>query len=226
MTRIADLRQKLRKTNDLLAADLRARFSLANVTVVHLVSSPGAGKTSLLESTLRALQPRYRVAVLAGSVATDHDAQRLGRAAAHVHAITTDTVGHLDAGMIDAALSGWSLAPLDFLFIENVGNLVCPATYDVGETIRVVLLSVPEGEDEPLKYPAIFNSADLAVITKIDLADAVGFRRKEARANIRAVAPGLATCEVSVRSGEGLADWLRYVQAVGGGVLESTSAMS
>lgn len=226
MTRIADVRQNLFKKNDLLAADLRSRFSLANVTVVNLVSSPGAGKTSLLESTLRALQPRHTVAAIVGDLATDRDAQRLSHAAPQVQQITTGTVGHLDAGMIEAALAGWNLDALDFLFIENVGNLVCPASYDVGETIRAVLLSVTEGEDEPLKYPTIFNSADLAVVTKIDLAGAAGFRREEARANIHAVAPGLAICEVSSRSGQGMSDWLRYLHAVGGAPLDSGAAVS
>jgi hydrogenase nickel incorporation protein HypB len=216
MTRIAQIRQNILKKNDLLAAELRARFAAAGVTVVNLVASPGAGKTSLLESTLRHLQPRYSVAALVGDLATDRDAQRLSRASSQVQKITTCTVCHLDAEMIGTAINGWQLDALDFLFIENVGNLVCPASYDVGETLRAVLLSVTEGEDKPLKYPTIFNSADLAVITKMDLAAAAGFNRDDARANIHEVAPGLTICELSARTGQGMDAWLHQLQAFTG----------
>ena len=163
--RIVEVRQGVLKKNDLLARELRERFRAAGVYVVNLVSSPGAGKTSLLEATLRGLQPRHRVAALVGDLATDRDAQRLGRSGAPVRQITTGTVCHLDAEMLSAALADWDLEPIDFLFVENVGNLVCPASYDLGEDLRAVLLSVTEGEDKPLKYPTIFNGADLALIT-------------------------------------------------------------
>ena len=214
MSRIAEIRQNILKKNDLLAAELRSRFAASGVTVVNLVSSPGAGKTSMLESTLRQLQPRYSVAALVGDLSTDCDARRLSRAASKVQQITTGTVCHLDAEMIAAAISGWQLDTIDFLFIENVGNLVCPASYDVGETVRAVLLSVTEGEDKPLKYPTIFNSADLAILTKLDLAAVVGFQREEALANIREVAPQLRVCEVSAKSGEGMDAWMTYLQSV------------
>jgi hydrogenase nickel incorporation protein HypB len=214
MSRIAEIRQNILKKNDLLAADLRARFADADVTVVNLVSSPGAGKTSLLESTLRQLQPQYHVAALVGDLATDRDAQRLGRAASRVQQITTGTVCHLDAEMIGLAINGWQLRALDFLFIENVGNLVCPASYDIGETMRAVLLSVTEGEDKPLKYPTIFNSADVAIITKIDLACVVGFARADAHANIHEVAPGLAIHEVSTKTGAGMDAWLERLASM------------
>jgi hydrogenase nickel incorporation protein HypB len=212
MSRIAELRQNVLKKNDLLAAELRNRFARADLTVINLVSSPGSGKTSLLESTLRQLQPRHAVAALVGDLATDNDARRLSLAASQVKQITTGTVCHLDAAMIEAAINGWQLDGLDFLFIENVGNLVCPASYDIGETMRVVLLSVTEGEDKPLKYPTIFNSADLAVITKIDLAEAAGFDREQAHANVHEVAPALPICEVSSRSGAGMRHWLDQLQ--------------
>jgi len=192
----------------LLAAELRNRFSGVGVRVINLVSSPGAGKTSLLEYTLRELQPRFSVAALVGDLATDRDAQRLSRAATKVQQITTGTVCHLDAEMIGTAIADWQLELLDFLFIENVGNLVCPASYDVGETMRAVLLSVTEGEDKPLKYPTIFNSADFAVITKIDLAEAVGFNRDEARKNIHEVSPDLPIVETSARTGIGMDLWM------------------
>ena len=208
MSRIEQIRQNVLKKNDLLAAELRNRFSVAGVSVINLVSSPGAGKTSLLEYTLRELQPRFSVAALVGDLATDRDAQRLSRAATKVQQITTGTVCHLDAEMIGTAIADWQLELLDFLFIENVGNLVCPASYDVGETMRAVLLSVTEGEDKPLKYPTIFNSADFAVITKIDLAEAVGFNRDEARKNIHEVSPDLPIVETSARTGIGMDLWM------------------
>jgi len=198
----------------LLAAELRNRFSVAGVSVINLVSSPGAGKTSLLEYTLRELQPRFSVAALVGDLATDRDAQRLSRAATKVQQITTGTVCHLDAEMVGTALADWQLETLDFLFIENVGNLVCPASYDVGETMRAVLLSVTEGEDKPLKYPTIFNSADFAVITKIDLAEAVGFNRDEARNNIHEVSPDLPILETSARTGSGMDVWMGRLERV------------
>jgi len=206
--RIVEVRQGVLKKNDLLARELRARFRDAGVYVVNLVSSPGSGKTALLEATLRGLQPEHRVAALVGDLATDRDAQRLGRSGARVRQITTGTVCHLDAEMLNAALADWDLASLDFLFVENVGNLVCPASYDLGEDLRAVLLSVTEGEDKPLKYPTIFNGADLALITKIDLAAATGFAREEALHNLNEVRPGIEVQETSARTGEGMATWL------------------
>jgi hydrogenase nickel incorporation protein HypB len=207
-SRIVEVRRNLLRKNDIAAAALRERFARAGVTVVSLVSSPGAGKTALLELTLRDLGTRCRAGALVGDLATDRDAQRLARSGARVQQITTGTVCHLDAEMVGRALEGWPLDALDFLFIENVGNLVCPASYDLGEQARAVLLSVTEGEDKPLKYPTIFHTADLAVLTKIDLADAAAFRRDEARANIDAVRPGLEVIETSTRTGDGLAAWI------------------
>ena len=207
-SRIVEVRQNVLKKNDMLAHTLRARFEAARVCVVSLVSSPGSGKTTLLEHTLTALAPASRVAALVGDLATDRDAARLRRAAVPVRQITTGTVCHLDASMVEAALDGWDLHALDFLFIENVGNLVCPSAYDLGEQLRVVLLSVTEGEDKPLKYPTIFHGADLAVITKIDLIEAAGFNRIEALENIADVRPGLEVLEVSARSGSGMPVWL------------------
>ena len=212
-SRIVEVRQNVLKKNDLLARDLRTRFQAAGVCVVSLVSSPGSGKTTLLEHTLAALAPSARVAALVGDLATDRDAERLRRAGVPVRQITTGTVCHLDASMVDVALEGWPLDALDFLFIENVGNLVCPSSYDLGEQLRVVLLSVTEGEDKPLKYPTIFHGADLAVIAKIDLIDAAGFNRIEALANIADVRPGLEVLEVSARSGSGMPAWIARIQS-------------
>jgi hydrogenase nickel incorporation protein HypB len=212
-TRIVQVRQDVLKKNDLLARQLRARFEAAGVCVVSLVSSPGSGKTALLQCTLRALTPTARVAALVGDLATDRDADRLKTSGVPVRQITTGTVCHLDASMIDAALAEWDLPGLDFLFIENVGNLVCPASYDLGECLRVVLLSVTEGEDKPLKYPTIFNTADLAVITKVDLAAAVDFKRDEVIRNLDELRPGLDVVDVSSRSGAGMPEWIARLRA-------------
>jgi hydrogenase nickel incorporation protein HypB len=212
--RIVEVRKNILKHNDLAAAALRDRFREAGLLVISIVSSPGAGKTALLERTLTDLQPRYRVAALVGDLATECDADRLRRSGAPVRQITTGTVCHLDADMVGRALQEWPLDALDCLFIENVGNLVCPASYDLGEQLRVVLLSVTEGEDKPLKYPSIFNTADLALITKIDLANAVGFDRDQLLRNIERVRPGLPVLEVSARSGEGLPAWTDVVESL------------
>ena len=161
-TRIVEVRQGILKKNDALAQALRERFAMTRTYVLSLVSSPGAGKTALLEATLRAAQPRFRVGALVGDLATENDAARLSRSGAPVHQITTGTVCHLDAEMVGSALAAWDPGPLDLLCVENVGNLVCPAAYDLGEDLRAVLFSVTEGEDKPLKYPPIFNTADEA----------------------------------------------------------------
>jgi hydrogenase nickel incorporation protein HypB len=209
--RIVEVRQNVLRKNDLLAQSLRTRFAEAGVLVVSLVSSPGAGKTALLQRTLSELRVAHRVAALVGDLATDRDAERLRGSGVPVRQITTGTVCHLDAQMVDTALADWDLSALDLLFIENVGNLVCPASYDLGEHVRVVLLSVTEGEDKPLKYPTIFNTADVAVITKIDLAEAAGFNRDEALANIQRARPGLPVIETSSRTAHGLANWLEWL---------------
>jgi hydrogenase nickel incorporation protein HypB len=153
---------------------------------------------------LTILHQNHRVAALVGDLATDNDAARLARSHAPVKQITTGTLCHLEAAMVQNALDGWEVGKLDFLFVENVGNLVCPSSYDLGEDLRLVLLSVTEGEDKPLKYPTIFNSADVAVVTKMDLANAVEFDEAAARANIQAVRPGIQVFTVSSKNGAGL----------------------
>ncbi len=212
--RLLEIRQNILKQNDLVARDLRKRFQNAGVFVVSLVSSPGAGKTAFLERTLQTLGKSYRVAALVGDLATENDAVRLARSNAPVKQIVTGTVCHLEAAMVDQALGDWNLPELDFLFIENVGNLVCPASYDLGEDLRLVLLSVTEGEDKPLKYPTIFNTADVAIITKADLAAAVEFDSSAAEANIQRVRPGMHTMTVSTKSGAGMPGWLTYLTTV------------
>ncbi|HJU74786.1 MAG TPA: hydrogenase nickel incorporation protein HypB [Gemmatimonadaceae bacterium] len=212
-TRIAEVRQNVLRDNDVLARNLREQFADNGVFVVSLVSSPGAGKTSLLRETISALKGRWRCAALVGDLATDRDAARLRESGVPVRQITTGTVCHLDARMVESALAAWDLRTLDALFIENVGNLVCPASYDLGERMRVVLLSVTEGEDKPLKYPSIFNTADVVVITKIDLAAAVEFQRDEMLANLQSVRPGIEVFEVSAKSGAGIAVWLARLES-------------
>jgi hydrogenase nickel incorporation protein HypB len=209
--RIVEVRQNVFRQNDATARELRAGFRGAGVFVVSLVSSPGSGKTTLLEKTLTAMQKHWRVAALVGDLATENDARRLARSGAPVRQIVTGTVCHLDAAMVRRSLEGWKLDDLDFLFIENVGNLVCPASYDLGEDLRVVLLSVTEGEDKPQKYPTIFHGADLAVITKADLAEAVEFDRAAACEAIRAVSPGLPLLEVSAKTGAGMDAFLDLI---------------
>jgi hydrogenase nickel incorporation protein HypB len=212
-TRLVKVRENVFKQNDLIARALRQRFHAEGVYVVSLVSSPGAGKTAFLEAVLRGLRDRYRIAALVGDLATDNDARRLSRTEVPIRQITTGTTCHLEAAMIADALAGWELRELDLLFIENVGNLVCPSSFDLGENLRVVLLSVTEGEDKPLKYPTIFNTADIAVITKTDLAAAVEFDRSAALRNIESVRPGMQVFEVSAKTREGMGDWLGFLES-------------
>ena len=210
--RLVEVRKNVLKENDVIARRLRERFRQAGVLVVSLVSSPGSGKTAFLEKTLTLLHSHCRVAALVGDLATENDAARLARSRAPVKQILTGTMCHLEAAMIQNALGDWDLNQLDFLFIENVGNLVCPSSYDLGEDLRFVLLSVTEGEDKPLKYPTIFNSADVAIITKADLAAAVEFDEEAARRNIRAVRPGMEIFKLSAKTGEGITEYLEYLE--------------
>jgi hydrogenase nickel incorporation protein HypB len=211
--RILEVRRKVLKENDLLARSLRERFRRAGVQVISLVSSPGAGKTTLLERLLSDLRSRYGVAALVGDLATENDAAYLARSGAPTRQITTGTVCHLDAAMVERALAGWALEELDLLFIENVGNLVCPSSFDLGEDLRLVLVSTAEGEDKPLKYPTIFHTADVAVITKLDLADATGVNLSALGENIRLVRPGITLLKVSARTGEGMDELRNLVVA-------------
>jgi hydrogenase nickel incorporation protein HypB len=212
--RLVEVRQKVLKQNDVVARELRRAFADAGVFVVSLVSSPGSGKTELLERTLAALVKRGRhVAALVGDLATENDANRLARSGAPVRQIVTGTVCHLEAEMVRSAVGDWNLADLDFLFIENVGNLVCPSSYDLGENLRAVLMSTTEGEDKPLKYPTIFNTADVAMITKIDLAAATEFNDAAARESIQRVRPGMTIMQSSARTGSGMDQWIDFLEA-------------
>jgi hydrogenase nickel incorporation protein HypB len=211
--RLIEVRKNVLKQNDMVARALRERFRAAGVFVVSLVSSPGSGKTAFLEKTLTLLRQSFRVAALVGDLATENDAVRLARSQAPVKQITTGTLCHLEAAMVAKVLEEekWDLNQLDFLFVENVGNLVCPSSYDLGEDLRLVLISVTEGEDKPLKYPTIFNSADVAVVTKTDLADAVEFNWDAAYGNIQAVRPGMQVFRLSAKTGEGMEEYLQFL---------------
>src|ERR1700732_2143429 len=209
--RLVEVRKNVLKQNDLVARVLRAQFRAAGVYVVSLVSSPGTGKTTFLEKILTRLRQSYSVAALVGDLATENEVVRLARSHAPLKQITTGTLCHLEAAMVQNAVEGWDLHHLDFLFIENVGNLVCPSSYDLGENLRLVLLSVTEGEDKPLKYPTIFNSADVAVVTKMDLASAVEFDWDAAYANIQAVRPGMLVFKLGAKTGEGMDAFLDFL---------------
>ncbi len=209
--RMIEVRRNVLKQNDVIARTLREQFRSAGVFVVSLVSSPGSGKTTFLEKLLTQLQPKYRVAALVGDLATENDANRLARSKAPVKQITTGTLCHLEAAMVQKAMHGWDLDKLDFLFIENVGNLVCPSSYDLGENLRLVLMSVTEGEDKPLKYPTIFNSSDVAVVTKNELATAVEFDWEVARKSIESVRPGMQIFRLSAKNGDGMPEFMDFL---------------
>lgn len=212
--RILELRRGILKKNDEEAARLRRRFCESRTFVVNLVSGPGTGKTRLLEETLlRFRTENINVAALVGDPETDNDAQRLARSGAPVRQIRTRGVCHLEAEMVTSQIDGWDLDDIDYLFIENVGNLVCTTNYDLGESLRVVLLSVTEGEDKPLKYPGLFNSADVAILTKCDLAIACECDLPTARKNLLSVRPGIQIFETSAKTGLGVEEWMQFLRS-------------
>jgi hydrogenase nickel incorporation protein HypB len=206
------IERKVLNANDAIAATLRERFLEHGIFCLNLISSPGSGKTALLERTLERFAPDTRVAVLTGDLQTDNDARRLARAGFPVKQITTAGACHLDARMVENALVDWNLAELDLLLIENVGNLVCPTSYDLGEHSKVVLMSVTEGEDKPLKYPGIFYKADLMLLTKIDLLPHLQFDDALACDNARQIHPGLEIIRTSATTCAGLDRWLGWIE--------------
>ncbi|MGV3519853.1 hydrogenase nickel incorporation protein HypB [Luteitalea sp.] len=210
--RVLEIRRQVLSKNDEIARGLRDRLRAHGTFTLNLVSSPGSGKTRLLEETLRRLVARgIRVHALVGDLATDNDAQRLARSGAPVRQILTQGRCHLEAAMIAQHLDAWDLDACDVLCIENVGNLVCPSSYDLGEDVRVALLSVTEGEDKPLKYPAIFNSSDVAVITKTDIAEACDTDMRALHDNLQAIRPNMRVFETSARTGAGVEAWVDYL---------------
>jgi hydrogenase nickel incorporation protein HypB len=201
----------LLEKNDTLAERNRELFRAHGLLVLNVLSAPGSGKTTLIQKTAEALAGRCRLGVVVGDLATDNDAARLRAAGVPVVQITTGTVCHLEADMVARAVAQLDLDALDVLVIENVGNLVCPADFDLGEELRVVLLSVTEGEDKPVKYPPLFHSANIVVITKTDLAEAAGFEREKAWRHLRRVSHHAEVFEVSARTGRGMREWTDYV---------------
>lgn len=211
--RILEVRTKILKKNDELARAMRSEFESSGVFVSNWVSSPGTGKTTLLRETLsRLIEAGHNVAAVVGDLETDNDARRLAESGAPVRQIMTHGCCHLEADMVQQHLDGWAVSELDYLFIENVGNLVCPTSWDLGESLRVALLSVTEGEDKPLKYPGLFNTADVAVITKMDLQGPCEFNREQALENIESVRPGMQVFETSVKTGNGMDEWINFLQ--------------
>ena len=206
------LKSKVLNENQIIAESLRERFREHGVLCLNLISSPGSGKTALLERTLATLDPATRVSVLTGDIQTDNDARRLARYGFPVQQITTGGTCHLDGRMIEKHLAVWDLDQIDLLFIENVGNLVCPSSYDLGEASKIVLLSVTEGEDKPLKYPSIFFKSDLFLLTKIDLLPYVPFDADVAEANARLVHPGIEIVRASATVEGGLDAWLAWLK--------------
>ena len=225
--RILEVRTKILKKNDELAREMRDQFADAGVLVTNFVSSPGTGKTTLLRQTLtRLVNAGEKVAAIVGDLETDNDAKRLDESGAPVRQIMTHGCCHLEADMIQNHLEGWEIAGLDYLFIENVGNLVCPTSWDLGESVRIALLSVTEGEDKPLKYPGLFNTSDVAVITKTDLSEPCEFDRNEALENIESVRPGMQVFETSAKTGVGMDEWIEYLKQKRTELMTSTNSVA
>jgi hydrogenase nickel incorporation protein HypB len=206
-----ELAQKVLGENARIASQLREQFRDHGILCLNLISAPGSGKTSLLERTLEQLPKRERVAVLTGDIQTENDATRLRRFGFPVKQITTGGTCHLDARMIEHHLADWPLESIDILFVENVGNLVCPSSYDLGEQAKIVLLSVTEGEDKPLKYPSIFFKSELMILNKIDLLPYVPFNAGAAVQNARRIHPGIEVVEVSCTTGAGIDLWMNWI---------------
>ncbi len=212
-TRIIDVKKKILGKNDQMAQDLRAEFARHGVFVANLVSSPGAGKTELLRATMAELRKTYTPAAVTGDLATENDATRLLESGALAKQILTGTMCHLEVDMVQNAIAEWDLAEIDFLFIENVGNLVCPGDFDLGEDLRIMLIATTEGEDKPLKYPTLISTCDVVVINKMDIAEAVECDVELLERNIHEVRPGAPIFKTSAKKGTGLEEWLAFLRA-------------
>src|SRR6516165_8729812 len=212
MSRV-EVEKKVLTENQILAEQLRERYRQQGILCVNLISAPGSGKTLLLEKTLERLDKATRVAVLTGDLQTENDAERLAKFGFPVKQIVTGGTCHLDARMVEKHLADWKLEDLNLLIVENVGNLVCPSSYDLGEDAKIVLLSTTEGEDKPLKYPSIFFKSELMVLTKIDLLPYIPFKAELARENARRIHPGMEIIDVSSTTGEGLDRWMEWLKA-------------
>jgi hydrogenase nickel incorporation protein HypB len=210
--RILTIKKKILGKNDEMAQDLREEFARHGVFVANLVSSPGAGKTELLRATMAELRQTHRSAAVTGDLATENDAARLRESGAQAKQILTGTMCHLEVDMVQNAIQDWDLAELDFLFIENVGNLVCPGDFDLGEDLRVMLIATTEGEDKPLKYPTLISTCDVVVINKMDIAAAVECDVALLEHNIHEVRPGVPIFKASAKKGTGLEGWITFLR--------------
>ena len=213
MKHIVNIKRRALAANDEAAATLRERFRTAGALVVNLISSPGSGKTTLLEATIRRLDNRFTAAVIEGDVATERDADRIRALNVPAHQVLTGGACHLDARQIITALETTDLLPTDVLFIENVGNLICPTTYDLGEDFKVALLSTTEGDDKPFKYPAIFARAEVTVITKIDLLPHLPFDLEAVLDQLKTLNPSAEVVQTSSITGEGIDEWIEFLLA-------------
>lgn len=211
-TKTVTLEEKVLAQNDALADQNRAWLIERGIVAINLISSPGSGKTYLLEKTLEALDGKVKCAVITGDQQTDRDAQRLQGKGAKIHQIETISSCHLDAHQISHALEAVVEEGTQLLFIENVGNMVCPTSFDLGESFKVALLSTPEGEDKPIKYPVLFATAKAVILTKMDLADALDWDLSACRKYIQQVQPGAHTIELSAKTGDGMDEWLNYLE--------------
>ena len=213
MAETVDLRARLLAANEEAAAELRTEFNSRGTLVLNLISSPGSGKTTLLEATVRTLRDRYRLGAIEGDIATERDAERLRRLAVPAVQILTGGACHLDARQVRRAVADARFGDLDMLFVENVGNLICPTSYDLGEDFKAVLLSVTEGDDKPFKYPAIFARAEVALVTKIDLLPHVSFDLETVRTQVATLNPSGTLLQVSACTGEGVLEWCGLLEA-------------
>ena len=212
MDEVIKIQKRVLEANERNASELRDHFDQQGTVVLNLISSPGSGKTTLLERTAERMASGFRLGALEGDVATERDAERLRRMGIPAHQILTGGSCHLDARQIDKALRSHTLEDLDILFIENVGNLICPTSYDLGEDFKVALLSISEGDDKPFKYPAIFSRAAVTVITKVDLLPHVTFDLPAVRQQVSTLNPEVHLFETSSSTGEGLDDWCRFLE--------------
>ena len=213
MTKVVTVKRRALAANEERAERLRARFAASGTLVANLISSPGSGKTSLLEATVRALDDELTTAVIEGDVATENDADRIRALGVPAHQILTGGASHLDARLVETGIEEGGLPEVDILFIENVGNLICPTTYDLGEDFKVVLLSVAEGDDKPVKYPAIFARAEVAVVTKSDLLPHVPFDLDSVKSQIASLNPNGTVLVTSSLQGDGMDEWFDLLRA-------------
>jgi hydrogenase nickel incorporation protein HypB len=211
-SRIIEIKKKILGKNDQMAQDLRSEFAHNGVFVVNLVSSPGAGKTELLRATMLELRKTHNPAAVTGDLATENDAIRLLESGALARQILTGTMCHLEVDMVKNAIQDWDLGNLDFLFIENVGNLVCPGDFDLGEDLRIMLIATTEGEDKPLKYPTLISTCDVVVINKMDIVEAVECDVSLLERNIHEIRPGAPIFKTSAKKGAGLDEWLAFLR--------------